>query len=97
MQVATTQTTDGILKSNGINASFQNAYNVLCNLPVITDVADDSRNTFLMMSNDTTHEPNMLQLPDYTVSATVDNTNYSEQFEDDYIIDNQKLKMDNDY
>lgn len=97
MQVATTQTTDGILKSNGINASFQNAYNVLCNLPMITDVADDSRNTFLMMSNDTTHEPNMLQLPDYTVSATVDNTNYSEQFEDDYIIDNQKLKMDNDY
>ena len=34
LQTATTQTTDGILKSNGINALFQNAYNVLCNLMI---------------------------------------------------------------
>lgn len=44
--------------------------------PKITKVTKDSRNTFLMMTNDTTHDVMMLQEPDYTPSQNVDNTDY---------------------
>ena len=72
--------------SDGISANFADAYYVLEKLPEITE-CDASHNTFTMMSNNTTHEPQLLQTPDYVPSIHVDNVEYdnahSPRFSDD--------------
>lgn len=74
------QITDGKYKASGgfdgASSSFMEAYTVLENLPVITDVRDSGKGTFLMMSNDTAHDIVMLQEPAYEPSNSVDNTAY---------------------
>ena len=37
----------------------------------ITEIENTSDNNFLMFCNDTTHEPNLLQLPDYVPSKDI--------------------------
>lgn len=69
-------------------------YNVLQNLTQITKVTKDSRNTFLMMTNDTTHDVMMLQEPDYTPSQNVDNTDYEAEHADRFTVDGQTLRME---
>lgn len=91
-----TQTTDGILRSTGISNTFLNNYNVLHCLPTITSVTDDEQNTFMMLSNDATHEPCMLQMPDYTPEQKVDNSAYADQLANGYVVDGRKLKMENE-
>lgn len=72
--IAAQQTvSDDLLYATGTSSVFQNAYGVLCNLAEITNIRDDDENTFLMIDNDTTHSPLLLQLPDYTPSGIVDN------------------------
>ena len=68
--------------ANGVGKTFMDAYNVLLNLPNITKVTNDSSNTFLMMVNNTTHEPNLLQKPDYIPALNIDNTEYDKQMGD---------------
>ena len=60
----------------GILDGFYNSYRVLDNLDSITKISDEKSNTFLMMSNDVTHEPMMLQEPDYVIEDFVDNYEY---------------------
>ena len=56
---------------------FQNAYNILNNLPRLFEVDSEVENSFFMMCNNTTHEPQELQLPDYTLEKNVDNSSWS--------------------
>lgn len=64
--------------AEGIRASFMENYNVLENLPAISHIKSGDEGTFLMLANETTHEPMLLQEPDYVVSPNVDNTAYEE-------------------
>lgn len=87
-------------QANGFSAEFENAYAVLDNLKNITTVEDGSDNTFLMMSNDTAHEPMLLQKPDYIPAAHVDNREAGDEdrtatapFE---YASNRVLRMDDD-
>ena len=66
-------------KAIGVSKSFAKSYGVLENLPKITHVSDGDQNTFLMMSNDTTHEPHLLQEPEYAPAISVDNTEYDRE------------------
>ena len=68
------QVTDGLSKARGVEYNFMRAYGVLDSLPDITIVSDEAQGGFLMMSNDTTHEPMILQEPEYIPAPTVDNT-----------------------
>ncbi len=70
------QYSSGVSQATGIRRSFLSAYTVLKKLPEICDLRDENRNTFVMLSNDTTHEETMLQTPDYVPALTVDNTQY---------------------
>ena len=83
--------------SKGMNRNFLNAYAVLCKLPSITSISDDNSNTFLMMSNDLTHEPMLLQEPAFVPSETVDNssvgTHYTNREDDEGNI----LRIENPY
>lgn len=53
--------------------SLMNELSVLELLPELTD-ASSSRGGFILLCNNTTHEEDFLQLPDYEMSSTVNNT-----------------------
>ena len=81
--------------ATGMNSAFMNAYNVLVNLPNMTNITDDETNTFLTLTNNTTHEPMLLQEPEYVPSQEVDNTQYyAEDNQERFVVNNVELKMD---
>lgn len=90
---ADTQVITDNYTADGISSKFMDAFSVLQNLVNITDIKNDDTNTFLMISNNTTHEPMLLQEPDYTVSEHVDNTDYEENNKDRYTVDGVTLNM----
>ena len=61
-------------KSTGMNGDFLRSYAVLTKLPELTVINEGKTNTFLMMSNDLTHAPMLLQEPEFKPAQTVDNT-----------------------
>lgn len=79
--------------AHGKKAEFMDWYYALDNLSNITDISNDSPGAFVMMDNCITHEPMMLQKPDYSISDNVDNTLYDSEKE--YVIDGLTMKMDN--
>ena len=66
----------GLSTATGYDYNFIHSYPVLTNLPGITETSDSSGNTFLLLVNNTTHCPCLLQEPDYVPSLKVDNTAY---------------------
>ena len=60
---------DGVYYSTLVNHAasnvFLNNYSVLTNLGNIVEVVDDSSDNLFFLHNDTTHSPELLQLPDY--------------------------------
>lgn len=91
--VYSTQTRDGMSVSSGIGSNFMDPYNVLCSLPVMTEITDSGDNTFMVMTNDTTHEPNLLQEPDYTPAMDIDNTEYDLAHTDRFTCNGRTLNM----
>lgn len=89
------QTIESNYVANGTNAAFYNAYTVLENLSYMTKISDDGTNTFMMMVNDVTHEPMLLQTPEYVPSENVDNTEYEEANKDRFTVDGETLEMEN--
>ena len=57
----------------------------------MTVVSEGDNNTFMMMCNDTPHEPVLLQKPDYTPAETVSNSEFDDF--DSYVIDGVKMNM----
>ena len=70
------QTVDDLYTAHGKNIGLIDTYLVLDNLPVITNITDNNQNTYLALDNRTSHEPTLLQMPDYEVLSTVDNKPY---------------------
>jgi len=75
--------------------NFMDPYNVLTSLPHITDISEEKTNTFLFMSNDLTHEPMLLQEPDYVPAQNVDNREYDAAHADRFVVNGKKLKVEN--
>ena len=69
---STFQKITSLQKASGYRKEFFENYNVLKNLVSETSIKDNG-NTFLMMSNDITHEPMLLQLPEYQPTFYVNN------------------------
>ena len=78
----------------GLEQRFLDKYDVLVNLSKMTHITEEDSDTFLMMSNDTTHEPVLLQEPEYEPSASVDNKKYSATNTERYTVNGKKMKMD---
>jgi len=75
-------------QSDGSRISdFLKSYSVLCRLQKLTKIDDGDQNTFLMMDNETTHEPCPLQLPDYELKAHVDNSPYIDSWKNSFVRD----------
>lgn len=58
----------------GVSPDFMNSYMVMKKLDTLTRVTEDSTDTFLMLTNETTHEVTELQEPDYIPRNPVDNS-----------------------
>ena len=82
-----------LTKSTGYELVFLESYTVLQKLPDITVVSDSSENTFMMMCNDTTHSPCLLQEPDYVPAINVDNTEYDVNMVERYTVNGVTLPM----
>ena len=63
-------------EATGLSHTFMQSYNVLQHLGDITEFDTEEENTFLMMTNNTSHEPTLLSEPSYEPSAAVDNRSY---------------------
>ncbi|MBR2133710.1 MAG: membrane protein insertase YidC [Eubacterium sp.] len=90
------QNRDGLYKSKGVNIDFLLPYSVLELMPENTVVNENTNGNFLFLTNDTTHNPQYLQTPEYVISENVDNSDYYLQNEDLFIVDGKKLKMENE-
>lgn len=82
--------------ADGIYGGFMDSYNVLKNMSEITEIDKSEENTFLFMANDTTHDPMLLQEPDYIPKDHVDNTKYDNENEDRFTVNNVTITMDLD-
>lgn len=84
-------------KSIGSRDDFLNSYSVLCNLPKMTHVVSKETNTFLMMSNSTTHNPMLLTEPDYEPAMIVDNSDFDSANQNRFINMDTTLRMNSYY
>ena len=82
-------------KSVGYNPDFLNAYSALENLIESTKITEDNNN-FIFMMNDTPHQPQLLQLPDYTSEAEVDNSKFEIADKNYYTINGDDKLLVND-
>ncbi len=88
------QTAWGMSKAKGVNALFMDAYNVLDNMPFMTAVTEENVNTFLYMTNNVTHEPMLLQEPEYVPADNVDNIKYDDENMDRFTVDGRVMKVE---
>ena len=89
-------TMDGSSKSHGFVRNFMRTYAVLCHLNDITVTSKGGKGNFIMMSNDTSHEPMLLQEPAYVPALDVDNTEYDEEHPTRVDADGNVLEFEND-
>jgi membrane protein insertase, YidC/Oxa1 family, C-terminal domain len=81
---------DGLV---GKNLLFYEAYDALRNYPNITEVRESGQGTFTMISNDTTHNPMMLQEPEYEPAGAVDNRSYESEHSVRYSLSGEALTI----
>ena len=91
------QILDGLSIAKGYNETFTNSYSTLENLCEISNLTSGKENTFLMMVNCTTHEPTLLQEPEYTPEFEVDNTLYDSDLETRYSLDGVTMRIENEF
>lgn len=92
--VYTSQKTINNMQATGIDNTFMKSYNVISNMKDLTNIREDASNNFLLMANSITHEPMLLQTPDYVPSMIVDNTKYFDAVKDKYTINGKTLTME---
>lgn len=89
------QTAVGISTAKGVDIDFIDNYSVLCALPDITSIHDSEAGSFLMLTNNTTHEPILLSEPEYEPAKVIDNTTYDLEHQQRFVYEGTKLKMEN--
>lgn len=82
--------------ANGIRPAFLEHYTTLQNYSAMTRIADDDKNSFLIITNDTTHEQTLLQEPEYIPAAHVDNTEYENNHADRFTLNGKTIIMQSD-
>lgn len=90
------QVRTGSSKSVGKTKEFMGSYITLVNLSYMTDISDGGEDTFMMMTNNLTHEPMMLHEPDYAPIDKVDNTEYDRTHADRFTLNGKTLNMETD-
>lgn len=81
--------------ATGLNSTFNNYYETMQGITDMTVITEEDRNTVMLMTNDVTHEPTLLQMPGYTPSDVVDNSAYEQEVPSRTAADGEVLVMDN--
>lgn len=74
------QTATSLYQATGMNGSFMDSYSALENLigeKGMTQITADDVDTYLFMANEAAHSPVLLQMPEYTPSQFVDNSEFA--------------------
>lgn len=79
------------------NPGFLQSFNAVSRLSDITSFEDGSTNQFLTMAFSLTHDPAILQAPDYVPTLVVDNAQYDAEHADRFMVDDVELHIDNSY
>lgn len=80
--------------AQGIYNEFMWHYSTLTSLELMTDIIDDDTNHYFTLENDTTHDPLMLQEPEYDVRYDVDNSAYEREHADRFTINGMTINVD---
>lgn len=91
--VYSTQTTTSASVATGLYANFMESYNAIASMSDMTEVTEDDANTFLVMTNDTTHEPMLLKEPEYIPAQNVDNTEFDAANTERFNLDGKVLEV----
>ena len=79
-------------RRNSFSQTMISAYSVLDKLDYLTSVDDDGQNSFLLLQNETTHNPTALQPPDYRIEPSDEATPEASQSR---ICDGRTMKLSN--
>lgn len=64
--------------NHAINSSFIQDYSVIVNLSALTNIDEGNSDNVLILGNTMTHNPDMLQMPNYVPSAYIDNAEFED-------------------
>ena len=87
------QVRENTMRAMGRSRSFMDPYYALCNLPEMTWIEEGDGNNFLFMTSDLTHEPMLLQEPEYAPVNRVDNSAYYTDPEARFTLNGRTMKM----
>ncbi len=57
-------------------SAFMDAYEVMRNMETMTNITDEDVNTYMVLRSNVTHDPMILQEPDFEPTVNVDNSNF---------------------
>ncbi len=80
--------------SYGISSNFLECYSALEHMSDMTRIDQDVEKGFVIFVNSTTHEPFLLQEPEYLPSEHVDNTVYDAEHADRFTVDGETIMVD---
>ena len=89
----TVQVRDSVSTAYGLSSTFMNTYSVMHNLTTLTRIEEEGKNQFFFMCNEMTHEPMLLQKPDYVPAERVDNRAFDADIQKQYVIDGVHMVM----
>jgi len=70
-------------------------YAILSNMGTMTQITDDNVNTYMFIDNTLTHEPMLLQAPEYIPAEQVDNAAYDAEHVDRFTVNGRTLNITN--
>ncbi len=80
--------------ATGYNLTYMNSYYTLLSLPSITNFSDGSETgSFVFIDNTTSHEPTLLEEPDYSISNVIDNSAYDQEHADRLTLDGVSMEL----
>ena len=80
--------------ATGYNLTYMNSYYTLLSLPAITEFSDGAETgSFVFIDNTASHEPTLLEEPEYAISNTVDNAVYDQEHTDRLTLDGVSLEL----
>lgn len=91
--VSMTHKYKGMSESTGLYSPFMECYYVLDNMTEMTNVTNESKDTFLFFTNNITHEPMLLQEPQYVPAQNVNNKKFDKENKDRFNLDGKKLEI----
>ena len=91
--VSTYQLPYSMSETTGLNMEFMTAYSVLTALPSLTDTSADKGN-LIVLTNNTSHEPAVLQEPLYVPSESINNTSYDSANAGRFSLDGRTMRVD---